>query len=245
MLTAPAAVIGALPSSVDLRAKCPPVYDQGRIGSCTANALAAALQFCELAEGLPSVQPSRLFIYWNERYAEGTVDRDAGAVIRDGVKVVNKVGCCSEAKWTYDDTPADPQTGIWSTRAKPRKKPVLGAFKSANECGSVAYLAIAPQVDQLRACLAQGFPFIFGFKVYASFESADVAKTGIVNLPTPSEQCLGGHAVLAVGYDDATQRFIVRNSWGSAWGQAGYFTIPYAYLASALLASDFWSIRKV
>lgn len=243
--SAPDSAVATLPPRVDLRDKCPPVYDQGRIGSCTANAIAAALQFCEIAQGLPSVQPSRLFIYWNERNVEGTVNRDAGAIIRDGIKVVNTVGCCAEKNWTYDDTPADPQTGIWAADAKPRQKPNCFAYRYAKDCDAVAYLAIAQVVDQMRACLAQGFPFVFGFKVYAGFESAEVAKTGVLNLPTTSEPCLGGHAVLAVGYDDATQRFIVRNSWGPTWGDKGHFTIPYAYLASVALASDFWSIRRV
>jgi len=94
--------------------------------------------------------------------------------------------------------------------------------------------------------LAEGYPFVFGFTVYESFESPEVAKTGIVPMPNPNtEQQVGGHAVVAVGYDDSQQRFIVRNSWGAAWGLAGYCTMPYAYLTDHQYSSDFWTIRGV
>jgi C1A family cysteine protease len=86
---------------------------------------------------------------------------------------------------------------------------------------------------------------VFGFTVYESFEGDAVAKTGEVSMPGPSEKVLGGHAVVAVGYDDSTQRFIVRNSWGPGWGMGGYFTIPYAYLTDSNLADDFWTVRLV
>ena len=100
-------------------------------------------------------------------------------------------------------------------------------------------------LNQLKGCLAHGYPFVFGFQVYESFESPDVARTGEVPLPGTGEQTLGGHAVLAVGYDDATARFLVRNSWGAEWGQAGYFTMPYPYLTERNLASDFWAVLQV
>ena len=100
-------------------------------------------------------------------------------------------------------------------------------------------------LNQIKGCLAHGYPFVFGFPVYESFESQEVAKTGVVPMPGSSEQMLGGHAVLAVGYDDATQRFLVRNSWGDGWGMGGYFTMPYAYLMDRGLSSDFWAILSV
>lgn len=97
----------------------------------------------------------------------------------------------------------------------------------------------------MKGCIASGFPIVFGFTVYDSFESNEVARTGVVPLPAPSESVLGGHAVVAVGYDDAGQCFIVRNSWGDGWGMQGYCTMPYAYLAQRSLASDFWTVRLV
>ena len=97
----------------------------------------------------------------------------------------------------------------------------------------------------MRGCLAGGYPFIFGFTVYSKFESQDVARNGVLSMPGPDEDVVGGHAVLAVGYDDDAKTFLVRNSWGAGWGQAGYFTMPYAYLTTRGLSSDFWTIRIV
>jgi C1A family cysteine protease len=92
-------------------------------------------------------------------------------------------------------------------------------------------------------CLAEGYPFVFGFTVYESFESAAVAKTGVLNLPKPKEKVLGGHAVMCAGYNDAAKRFLIRNSWGTDWGMQGYFTMPYDYLGNRNLSDDFWTIR--
>ncbi len=242
---APEPLIARLPPRVDLRPNLPAVYDQGRIGSCTANAIAAALQFCQIKQGVPNFTPSRLFIYWNERNLEGTVTRDAGAVIRDGIKVVNTVGACKESSWAYDDTPADALTGVWPANAKPRQKPNCLAFHYAKDADAVAYLAVIQDIDQIRGCLAQGFPVVFGFQVFTAFESADMAQHGDLVRPGPGEVNLGGHCVLCVGYDDATGRVLCRNSWGKDWAQGGYFWMEYSYITDPSLASDFWTIRGV
>jgi C1A family cysteine protease len=110
---------------------------------------------------------------------------------------------------------------------------------------AVLYQRVVQDLDHLRACLAGGFPFVFGFSVYESFESAAVARTGRVPMPKPKEQLIGGHAVVAVGYDTRTRSFIVRNSWGADWGLQGYFTIPFDYLLDANLADDFWTVTLV
>ena len=97
----------------------------------------------------------------------------------------------------------------------------------------------------MKGCLAEGFPFVFGFSVYESFESDEVTKTGVAPMPAKGETLMGGHAVLAVGYDDSDERLLVRNSWSEGWGMKGYFTLPYGYLTERALSSDFWSIRSV
>jgi C1A family cysteine protease len=237
--------LGPLPSKVDLRKLCPKVYDQGQIGSCTANAIAGAIEFDLKKQGKPVFTPSRLFIYYNERAMEHAVATDSGAQIRDGVKSANKLGVCPETEWTYVATPADPNTNIWPPGAKPAQKPTPNCYTDALNHQVLNYQAVPRDLSQFRGCLAAGYPFVLGFTVYSAFESAQVAQTGVLNMPTSAEQVLGGHAVLAVGYDDAAQRFIIRNSWGPGWGQKGYFTMPYSYLLSANLSSDFWTIRVI
>ncbi len=233
LYTAPSAFTEALPLSVDLRAQCPPVYDQGQLGSCTANAIGAALEFDQMKENHPNAfVPSRLFIYYNERTMEGTPATDSGAQIRDGIKCVNQQGACPETEWPYDIT----QFAI---------KPSDACYADALNYQATAYQSVAQNLTQMKGCLAAGYPFVFGFTVYDSFESDEVAKTGIVPMPSTSESVLGGHAVMAVGYDESQKRFIFRNSWGASWAQGGYGTIPYAYLTQRNLSSDFWTIRMV
>jgi C1A family cysteine protease len=224
------AVPPSLPVSVDLRPKCSPVENQGQLGSCTANALAGALEFLELESGTLFTDLSRLFIYYNERVIEHTIKSDSGAQIRDGVKTLAKQGVCPEKKWPY-------------VISKFENKPTPACYAEAKNHIITSYHRILT-LDEMRTCLAEGYPFVFGFTVYESFESLEVARTGIVDMPESSERVVGGHAVLGVGYNDEQRRFIVRNSWGKDWGQRGYFTIPYGYLASRNLADDFWTVRK-
>jgi C1A family cysteine protease len=220
----------SLPKKVDLRPGCSPVEDQGDLGSCTANALAGALEFLELKDKATFKDVSRLFVYYNERVMEGTVNSDAGAMIRDGIKTLNKQGWCSETSWPYDIS-------------KFTRKPPAGCYREAMNRQILTYARIQTLVE-MKGCLALGFPFVFGFAVYESFESDAVAKTGNVPMPKKGERMLGGHAVLGVGYDDSRSRFIVRNSWGPDWAVGGYFTMPYQYLTDPNLADDFWNITK-
>jgi C1A family cysteine protease len=225
-------LLTALPPKVDLRPQCPAVYNQGQLGSCTANSIGGAFEFDQLKEKIGAWVPSRLFIYYNERVIEGTVSSDSGAQIRDGIKTINQQGVCPETDWPYDI-------------AKFAEKPSAAAYAAAAKNKAVSYQRIARTLPQMKACLAEGYPWVFGFTVYESFESQTVAQTGIVPMPSTGEQVLGGHAVLCVGYDDSQQRFIVRNSWGADWGLAGYFLMPYAYLLDANLSDDFWTVRQV
>jgi C1A family cysteine protease len=125
------------------------------------------------------------------------------------------------------------------------KPPDPPCYVDAAKNVATSYQRVPQIINQLKGCLASGYPFVFGFSVYESFESQQVAQTGHVPMPAPGEKQIGGHAVLAVGYDDANHRFIVRNSWGPGWGMAGYFTMPYSYLTDSNLADDFWTIRLV
>jgi C1A family cysteine protease len=232
----------ALPAKIDWRANCPPVYDQGQLGSCTANAIAGAIEFDQKKQGVEEFTPSRLFIYYNERVIEHSVPLDNGAQIRDGIKSVAKQGACSEASWPYDDTNKNPAP---CPKCKYAIKPPKSCYDEAAKHKIASYQRLVPTLDRLRGCLASGYPFVFGFTVYESFESEQVATSGVLNLPSPSEHVVGGHAVMCVGYDDSAKQFIVRNSWGPKWGQAGYYLMPYDYLTNTNLADDFWTIQTV
>jgi C1A family cysteine protease len=232
-----------LPAECDLRPAMPPVYDQGQLGSCTGNAIAAAMEYERDQQQLPDFIPSRLFIYYNERFLEGTVSSDSGAVIRDGIKVVNSEGACPESLWPYD---------IGMFTVKPPKR----CYVAARTDRAVRYEAIQTLGD-LKDAIASKLAVVFGFTVYESFESQAVAEKGVMPMPKPHEATVGGHAVVAVGYSDSKKHVIVRNSWGASWGDHGYFYMPYQYLTGSQLssntsrvngghlASDFWAIQLI
>jgi C1A family cysteine protease len=219
-----------LPPSVDLRFICSKVEDQGNLGSCTANALVGNLEFIEIKDKVHFEDLSRLFVYYQERLIENSISSDSGAELRDGIKTLNTRGICSEKLWPYNIS-------------KFRNKPTSDCYTDAAKHVITQYARLNTLTD-MKTCLSDGFPFVFGFSVYQSFESDEVAKTGIVPYPKPDEEILGGHAVMAVGYDDKQQRFLVRNSWGIGWGIGGYFWIPYTYLINRDLSDDFWTIRR-
>ena len=234
---APLKVMQNLPAKVDHRKLCPPVYNQGGLGSCTANAMSGAFQMAQVVQKKTTWMPSRLFLYYNSRVYIHTENSDSGAFLRDAVKTMNKEGMCKEAEWTYDDNS--------SPGAKFTQKPPATCYQHALANQILTYQRLQNSLTVLQGCLAEGYPFVFGFSVYESFMSAVVKQTGIMPMPHIStERMIGGHAVLAVGYDDTKQAFLVRNSWGTQWGLSGYFWMPYAY-ATSRQASDFWTVRTV
>lgn len=229
---APRKTLRALPVRVDLRRRCPPIYTAQRpLQSCTGNAIAAAIQFIQIKNKQREIfAPSRLFIYYNARAMEHAIRSDNGAQIRDGLKSITRHGVCAEKLWPYHVK-------------KFAKRPPQKCYLEAAKCRGVSYHRVRRTLKQMKACLASGYPFIFGFTVYESFHSEKVRRTGRASMPRPYEKIKGAHSVLAVGYEERQRRFIVRNSWGRKWGMRGYFTLPYAYLTKRYLSEDFWTVR--
>jgi C1A family cysteine protease len=226
--------VKAWPRELSLVNKCPVVYNQGNLGSCTAQALAFAYEYSEMNQECLTefFIPSRLFIYYNERAMEGHVSTDSGGDLRDGIKSLNTTGCCPESMWPYDVT-------------QYRLRPYESCYTDAYSHKCVKYGALNQTLEEMKACLQGGKPFVFGFVVYESFEGKDVAETGVMPMPKEGEKVLGGHAVAAVGYNEEKKVIIVRNSWGTKWGQEGYFEMPYDFILDPEYASDFWVIDLV
>jgi C1A family cysteine protease len=214
-----------LPAVVDLRNKFHSPYDQGALGSCTANALCSIVGYLD-----PKMDGSRLFLYYNEREMEGNVADDSGAYLSDGIQSLEKNGVCNESLWKYDI-------------AKFATKPDAQCYADAMDHQVLQSRQLYNDIYIMKSALAEGYPFVVGITIYESFENEHVARTGIVPMPNVArEQMLGGHAVCCVGYDDNKKMWIMRNSWGGGWGDGGYFYLPYNYLLDSSMATDLWTI---
>lgn len=219
----------ALPKKVSTLGTKVPIDDQGDCGSCTGNATTAAL---EIITGAPPL--SRLMAYYNGRVLEGTTGSDDGATIRDVIKQLSKLGVSGEPLWPYDVSAVT-------------KKPSDAAY--ADGLTFVPRIASYQRVTtfaQLRKAIAAHLPVVFGFEVPDYFESDEVATKGYVRLPTDSDPVIGGHAVLAVGYNMSASKpyVIVRNSWGQDWGLGGYFHMAAEWFTDRRrLVDDMWVIR--
>lgn len=212
--------------------KMPGIYDQGNLGSCTSNAVGAALQFDRNLDLAPDHyrRPSRLDIYYGERMLEGSpANEDTGAYGRDAFKFASQTGYLMERAWPYDiNTFAGPPPE-GKTRHKLTKP----------------YAVVPRDVDQIKAVLSNHQTMAFGFTVYDSFESMKVAVSGVVPMPGTGERIVGGHEVLAVGYlADHPDHVLCRNSWGTSWGMSGYFLMPWKYLMDSDLSDDFRTIVR-
>jgi len=174
---------------------------------------------------------SRLFLYYIERQLEGTINSDSGATIYDGIKALKIYGVCPEQFWPYDIR-------------KYKITPPAICYRRAKLHRVLAAYNVRQNLETMKGYLAAGNPFVIGITVYEEFESDGAARTGDIPMPGQNSQLLGGHALIVVGYDDSTQRFKFRNSWGTGWGNNGYGTLPYKYLLDPSLTSDTWYIAQ-
>lgn len=224
-----------LPAVVDLRTTpyIPAVYDQGELGSCTANATANLLRFALAREKKYVFNPSRLFIYYSTRALEGTVSQDSGCYVRDLMKELAVYSACDEGHWPYNIS----QFAV---------RPTPAAYNAANtHKSSFQYQSVIQNLAVIKAALFNQHPIILGIQVYESFESPAVTATGVVPLPNKNtESYLGGHCVGLFGYDDTRMAALAMNSWGTSWGEKGFFWLPYPYLTDPTLASDLWAITS-
>ena len=219
---------------VDLRDRCPPVFDQGDIGSCTAQGTCGAFEFEQMKEYGQHEAMSRLFLYYNTRKMEGTVDEDSGCAIHDVVHSISTFkdskGVCVESMWPYDTS-------------KFKDEPTNECYINGTKNHVLKANRIRHSLDDFKQSLVDGFPIIFGFVVFESFQTID--NTGMMPMPTKNDKELGGHCILCVGYSDEKKCLIIRNSWGSEWGDKGYFYMPYEFFNTRSYVDDFWSIHLV
>ena len=227
-----------LPSFVDLRPYCPPVFNQGQLGSCTANAIAGALMFEMMKDKtVPAFTPSRLFIYMNERIMEGDPNQDGGAEIRDGIKSVASQGVCSEDEWPYDES----QFAVKPTDQCYMDAMTFNAFTNKK----ILYQPVDHDLNHIKAVLASGWVVVFGMSVFDGFESPEVAAAGMVPMPGLNDKPIGGHATFLNGFNDDVKKVQDQNSWGLDWGVKGNFYLPYDYITDPDLTSDYWAIKLI
>jgi len=205
--------------------------DQGELGSCTVHGITGALRYLIVKSGKPDVPLARLQLYYDERQVEGTINDDAGAEIRDGIKCVVSNGVAHENLWPYD---------VKTFTAQPTPTVYLDAHRFE----ALTYERVRIASADLKNCLARGFPVIIGISLFESFESDGTAQSGMISMPDiKNEEIVGGHCMYCVGYGQKPNTFTVRNSWGVDWGDKGDCYFPEKYIGSSLFGSDYWIIK--
>ncbi len=221
----------AIPRHVNLSGQCPPIWDQGRQGSCTAHGTGRVYEFDLKKQGM-DFMPSRSFIYANSRKMEGTFPQDSGSSVRDAVQGIANFGVCSDSVFPYDQRVCN-------------VTPPPSAYAEAVKHKAISYQRLNQDLTSIKACLASGYVFTFGFTVYSNFESDRTVTTGMMDMPRGSN--IGGHCVAAVGYN-SNNYLMCANSWGTSFGDPdfpGHFWMPPEYITNPNLASDFWVIRAI
>jgi len=237
-----------LPGDVDLREWCSPVEDQKNLGSCTANAGVGIVEYFQRKAFGKHVDASRLFLYKTTRRLMG-LEGDSGADLRSTMGALVLFGVPPEKYWPYTDKNPDFD-----------KEPDTFCYACAENYKSIQYVRLDPPsaskneiLDRIKTNLAAGLPSMFGFTVYSSIEQT-INNDGKIPFPCSGEQIEGGHAIMAVGYDDSmkiknsdcstptTGALLIRNSWGT-WGDNGYGWLPYEYVLKGI-ATDWWTLLK-
>jgi len=242
---ATAARMGLQPT-VDLRPFFSPIENQGQLGSCTANAAVALVEYFERKAFNTYLDASRLFVYKTTRNLLGWTG-DRGAYIRSAMGALVLFGSPPERYWPYDGRPSSQNTRF-------DQEPSAFCYAFASNYQSIKYLRLdtanvtpSQLLDNIKTYLSAGFPCMFGFPVYQEFMTPD--SQGHVAFPSPNSTFFGGHAIVAAGYDNNITvgadkgALLVRNSWGTSWGLQGYAWLSYRYVTEAL-AVDWWTLIK-
>lgn len=231
--------VGTALTPVDLRTDPldPPVANQGRLNSCSAFATTYLVNFVRDKLGKQDFIPSQLFTYYATRKIENRINLDRGATMRGALKSVATYGVVNESDWPYDVT-------------KWRTDPGQAVFDLAANNQAIQYFRIPDgNITQMKQCLADGFPFVFGMSLYRQFQSKQALKDGIVTVPSTIGGTIGGHALTVMGWKliRGKEYFICQNSWGTAVGDQGFWYVPTAYMTKFKnkLAWDFWTIRTM
>lgn len=233
----------SLPSKTDLREWCSPVFNQGDIGSCTANAAAGMVEYYRKRALGKEGAVSRLFIYKATRDLMQTKG-DSGGYIRTTMGSLALFGCPPEKYWDYEENIDKAPPAFCYSYALNYQ--AITYFRLDEKAVGIPSKEKDATLLEVKSTLASFMPAMFGFTVYESIRGA---QGGRIPYPARGESVLGGHAVLAVGYDDSmkigscTGAFIIRNSWGDEWGENGYGYLPYEYLLSGI-AQDWWALAK-
>ncbi|CAF4520062.1 unnamed protein product [Rotaria socialis] len=225
-----------LPHSVDMRQLMTPIEHQGQTNSYVANALAGAYEFLIMKNTKKHVDVSRLFLYYNGRKLSGKYNYqmiDNGTYISSAIAGLTQYGCCKEELFPFN---------IAFINQKP---PQRCYTEAAKHCIKES-MTVAVELNDMKGCLAEGFPFPFGLQLYKSFSQSET-NGGRVLMPNQQagDAQEGGHAMLAVGYSNAAQCFIVRNSYGDTWGDKGYVYIPYQYMCNPSMCTDLHCIKLI
>lgn len=221
------------PTVIDLSSKTTPVYDQGELGDCVSNAMAAACRYLLRKENEVGINPCRLFLYWCTRalVMQEQPLSDSGSSLHDAIVSLTTYGVCRDKLWPYITSQFEVQ-------------PPTTAFSDALHHKLITYAPVSQNLNSLLGTLASGFLVVIGIQVYSSFMTSTVAQTGIVPMPQPGEQIEGGHALAIVGADQSKQMFYVQNSWGTDWGLSGFLWLPFSYVLDSNLCFEIYTLTE-